>query len=150
MEKLILTALQMLSKDQRLAKFGSVKMIDSTTVSMCLTFFDWAKCRKSKFCIKIHTIIDGTTDILDKLIFSNAKCHDRTKMDELMTEKNTIHIYNKAYVDYKKFDTYTQNDIYFVSRLKDNAKLIWLKNYLLPIRNKIFYQRAVLFFLIKR
>lgn len=123
MEKLIHTALHKLTKDQRLTKFGSVKMIDSTTVSMCLTFFDWAEFRKNKAGIKMHTSIDGATGIPDKLIFSNAKCHDRTKMDELMTEKHTIYICDKGYVDYKKFDTYTQNNIYFVSRLKDNAKI---------------------------
>lgn len=82
MKKLILTALQTLTKDQRLIKFGSVKMIGSITVSMCLTFFDWAEFRKSKSGIKIHTSLDGATGIPDQLIFSNARCHDRTKMGE--------------------------------------------------------------------
>ncbi|MEG1636829.1 MAG: IS4 family transposase, partial [Cellulosilyticaceae bacterium] len=123
MEKLIKTALQTLTKDERLAKFGTTKMIDSTTVSMCLTFFEWAKFRSTKSGFKMHTSIDGATGIPDKIIFSNAACHDRTKMDELMTDKETIYICDKGYIDYERFDKYTAGGIYFISRLKDNAKI---------------------------
>lgn len=123
MEKLIKTSLQTLTKDERLVKFGTTKMIDSTTVSMCLTFFEWAKFRSTKSGIKMHTSIDGSTGMPDRIIFSNAACHDRTKMDELMTDKETIYICDKGYVDYERFDKYTTNGIHFISRLKDNAKI---------------------------
>lgn len=123
MEKLIKTAVQTLTKDERLAKFGTTKMIDSTTVSMCLTFFEWAKFRSTKSGFKMHTSMDGATGIPDRIIFSNAACHDRTKMDELITDKETIYICDKGYVDYERFDKYTTQGIYFVSRLKDNAKI---------------------------
>lgn len=123
MEKLIKTALQTLTKDERLTKFGTTKMIDSTTVSMCLTFFEWAKFRSTKSSFKMHTSIDGATGIPDRIIFSNAACHDRTKMDELMTDKGTIYICDKGYIDYERFDKYTTKGIYFISRLKDNAKI---------------------------
>lgn len=123
MEKLIKTALQTLTRDERLAKFGTIKMIDSTTVSMCLTFFEWAKFRSTKSGFKMHTSLDGATGIPDKIIFSNAVCHDRTKMDELMTDPETIYICDKGYIDYERFDKYTTQGIYFISRLKDNAKI---------------------------
>lgn len=123
MNRLIQKALVTLTKDERLKKFGTTKMIDSTTVSMCLTFFDWAEFRSTKAGIKMHTSIDGATGIPDRIIFSNAKCHDRTKMDDLMTDKGTIYICDKGYIDYNKFDIYTSKGIYFVSRLKDNAKI---------------------------
>lgn len=127
MEKLIKTALQTLTRDERLAKFGTTKMIDSTTVSMCLTFFEWAKFRSTKSGFKMHTSIDGATGIPDRIIFSNAACHDRTKMDELITDKGTIYICDKGYLDYERFDKYTSKGIYFISRLKDNAKITVLK-----------------------
>lgn len=153
MNDLIKIALQTLTKDERLAKFGTTKIIDSTTVSMCLTFFDWAKFRSTKAGIKMHTSIDGSTGIPDRVIFSNAACHDRTKMDELMTDKGTIYICDKGYVDYKKFDIYTAKGIYFVSRLKDNAKITVVeelpityseeKNGLLPKGCTILFDRKV-------
>lgn len=123
MNQLIKKALATLTKDERLKKFGTTKMIDSTTVSMCLTFFDWAEFRSTKAGIKMHTSIDGSTGIPDRIIFSNAKCHDRTKMDDLMTDKGTIYICDKGYIDYDKFDAYSNKGIYFVSRLKDNAHI---------------------------
>lgn len=128
MNDLIKTSLTTLTKDERLAKFGSVKMIDSTTISMCLTFFDWAKFRSTKAGIKLHTVIDGPTGIPEHIVFSNAACHDRTKMDDLMTMKDTIYICDKGYIDYKKFDSYTSKNIYFVSRLKDNAQFTEVEN----------------------
>lgn len=153
MNNLIKKALQTLTRDECLAKFGTTKMIDSTTVSMCLTFFDWAKFRSTKAGIKMHTSIDGSTGIHDRIVFSNAACHDRTKMDELMTDKGTIYICDKGYVDYKKFDTYTTKGIYFVSRLKDNAKITVTeelpityseeKNELLPKGCTILFDRRV-------
>lgn len=122
MEDLINTCLSTLTRNERLKKIGSVKMIDSTTISMCLRFFDRTKFRKTKAGIKMHTSIDGSTDVPDRIVFSNAACHDRTKMDELMIDKGTVYICDKGYMDYKKFDSYTSKEIYFVSRLKDNAK----------------------------
>ena len=127
MNKLIKKALQTLTKDERLAKFGITKTIDFTTISMCLTFLDWAEFRSSKADIKMHTSLDGATGIPDRIIFSNAKCHDRNKMNDLMTDKGTIYIYDKGYIDYKKFDSYTSKGIYFISRLKDNAKITTLE-----------------------
>lgn len=153
MNQLIQKALGSLKKDERLKKFGTTKMIDSTTISMCLTFFDWAAFRSTKAGIKMHTSIDGVTGIPDRIIFSNAKCHDRTKMDDLMTDKGTIYICDKGYIDYEKFDTYTSKGIYFVSRLKDNAKINDVeelpitysdeKDGLLPKESKIVFDKKV-------
>ncbi|WP_054743271.1 hypothetical protein [Cellulosilyticum ruminicola] len=98
MQELINTCVSTLKNDERLKKFGSVKMIDSTTVSMCLRFFDWAKFRKTKAGIKMHTSIDGPIGVPEHIIFSNAACHDRPKMDELMTDKGTVYICNSSHV----------------------------------------------------
>lgn len=55
MNSLIKKALVTLTKDEGLKMFGTTKMIDSTTISMCLAFFDWAKFRSTKAGIKMHT-----------------------------------------------------------------------------------------------
>lgn len=115
--------LKTLTKDEHLAKFDTTKMINSTTVSIYLTFFDWAKFQSTNTGINIHTSIDGSIGIPNRVIFSNVACHDRIKMDKLMTHKGTIYICDKGYVGYKKFDTYATKGIYFVSHLKDNNKI---------------------------
>jgi hypothetical protein len=79
----------------------------------------------------MNTSIDGATGIPDRIIFFNAACHDRTKMDELMTDKDTLYICDKVYIDYERFDKYAAQGIYFISRLKDNAKITAIEE--LPI-----------------
>jgi IS4 transposase len=102
-------------------KFGPVKLIDSTTISMCLKYFSWALFRKNKAGVKIHTKFDLTKGIPQLFIVTNAEEHDRTQMDALMNEKYCIYVFDKGYIDYKKFDEFTKAEKSFITRLKDNA-----------------------------
>ncbi|WP_425446496.1 IS4 family transposase [Dethiothermospora halolimnae] len=121
MNELINTALKSITIDEKLKKFGAIKLIDSSTISMAITYFKWAKFRSTKAGIKLHTKFDLAKGVPEQIIVSNAKIHDKTKLDELMTEKNAIYIYDKAYIDYKKFDKLDSNEKQFITRLKDNA-----------------------------
>lgn len=121
MNELIHTALDSLTTNEKLKNFGSVKLIDSSTISMAFTYFEWAEFRSTKVGIKLHTKFDLGKGVPEQIIVSNAKPHDRTKLDELMTEKNAIYIFDKAYVDYKKFDKLNPNEKQFITRLKGNA-----------------------------
>lgn len=151
MNELIDTALSSLTANEKIKKFGSVKLIDSSTISMALTYYKWAKFRSTKAGIKLHTKLDLSKGIPEKIIVSNAKPHDRTKMDELMTEKNSIYIFDKAYVDYKKFDKLNPNEKQFITRLKDNAVIkevqsldvTYSETTLLDTDIKIIYDKVV-------
>ncbi|SHK31275.1 IS4 family transposase, partial [Paramaledivibacter caminithermalis] len=121
LNQIIATAMNQLSIDHKIKEFGSVKIIDSSTVSMALSYFKWAEFRKTKAGIKLHTKYDLGKGVPELVIVSNAKVHDKKKMEELMTEKNCIYVVDKAYVDYKKFDKFTDDGKYFITRLKDNA-----------------------------
>ncbi|HIG0362431.1 MULTISPECIES: hypothetical protein [Clostridium] len=69
--------------NKRIEKFGSVKLIDSSTISTCITYFKWAEFRASKAGIKVHTKFD-----LGKGIpVTNAKEHDKSALEELITGK---------------------------------------------------------------
>ncbi len=106
---------------QRVKKFGSVKLIDSTTVSMGITYFNWAKFRSTKSGIKMHTKFDLGRNVPETIVVTNTKVHDKNKLDELMSEENCIYIYDRAYVDYEQSDYYTKTNRFFISRLKKNA-----------------------------
>ena len=121
MNDIILKALISIPVNERIKKFGSVKLIDSTTVSMGMTYFNWAKFRSTKAGIKVHTKLDLGKNIPETIIVTNAKVHDKNKLEELMSEENCIYIYDRAYVDYKQSDHYTKNKRFFISRLKKNA-----------------------------
>lgn len=105
-----------------------VKLIDSSTVGMTLTYFKWAEFRSTKAGIKLHTKYDLGRGIPEVIVVSNAKHHDKSKMDQLMTDKNCIYVYDKGYVDYKKFDQFTNDEKFFVTRLKDNAVIEEVEN----------------------
>lgn len=121
MNDVILKALISIPVSQRIKKFGSVKLIDSTTVSMGMTYFNWAKFRSKKAGIKMHTKFDLGKNIPETIVVTNAKVHDKNKLDELMSEENCIYIYDRAYVDYAQSDHYTKTNRFFISRLKKNA-----------------------------
>lgn len=113
--------------------FNNLHIIDSSTISMALSQYPWAEFRKTKAGIKIHLRIvfdDKTGVIPDKVVISPAKGADRTKMDDLVitTAKNALHVFDRGYVDYKKFDEYTDNSTLFVSRLKSNAVIKVIKS----------------------
>lgn len=151
MNELIKTALDSLTPSKKIKEFGNVKLIDSSTISMVITYFQWAKFRSTKAGIKLHTKFDLSKGVPEKIIVTNAKVHDKTKLDELMSEDESIYIIDKAYVDYKKFDKLDPMKKQFITRLKDNAiitvdevlDITYSKPKLLDKDTKIIYDKIV-------
>lgn len=105
-------------------ELGRLYLIDSSTISLCLTRYRWASFRKTKGGIKIHLRLrlfkQGV--LPDAAIITPAKVADKTQMDGLVVEeKGVFNVFDRAYLDYKKFDDYCENGILFASRLKKNA-----------------------------
>lgn len=102
-----------------------LKIVDSTTISL---FSDILKGvgrnpinGKKKGGIKMHTMINAMEDVPCLVRFSNAATHDHTFLKELDLKKGSFVVFDKAYNDYQQYSDWTQNDIYFVTRQKDNA-----------------------------
>jgi IS4 transposase len=104
-------------------EIGRLNLVDSSTVSLCLTLYSWAKFRKTKSGIKLHLGLDFFKEMIPvKSIITEAKKNDRTQMDNLVVKaEDVINVFDRGYVDYKKFDEYCDAGIRFVTRLKDNA-----------------------------
>ena len=102
---------------------GNLNMIDSSTVSLCLSRYRWAEFRKTKGGVKLHLRLKFDGDAYpDKAVITPAKTADRKLLDELIVEdEQAINVFDRGYVDYKKFDEYCEKGIRFVSRLKENA-----------------------------
>ncbi len=105
-------------------ELGRLLILDSSTISLCLSQYQWAKFRKTKAGIKLHLLLafcDGEV-IPEEVMVTPAKPADKNMMDNMIAyEEKTIYVFDRAYVDYKKFDTYCKEGIYFVCRLKSNA-----------------------------
>lgn len=105
----------------RLKKFGTIKLIDSTTISVCSTYFKWAEYRSKKSGVKMHTRYDLGKGIPDTIVVTNAKVQDNVIVNELNNDKNAIYIFDRAYLDLKNFDKYFENKKFFITRLKENS-----------------------------
>lgn len=108
------------------SSLGNLYMIDSSTITMSLSQYQWADFRKNKSGVKLHLrlkFVDGVS-IPDKAIVTNARPADKNQMDNLVvTEEGAVNVLDRAYVDYKKFDFYCKENISFVTRAKSNSAI---------------------------
>jgi hypothetical protein len=98
-----------------------IKLIDSSTISLCLAMFDWANFRTAKGGIKMHTCFDDATSIPDIVNITPAKVHDK-KGIELIFLKDTIIVEDRAYFDFELMKQRIKAENVFVTRIKSNTK----------------------------
>jgi hypothetical protein len=108
------------SSDFELEIEGNVYAVDSTTIDLCLSVFWWAKFRKQKGAIKLHTQFDIKTDIPHFIHFTDGSVHDVNIMDVLVYEPGSFYIFDRGYVDFDRLHKIHQSSAWFVSRPKDN------------------------------
>ena len=115
----------------------NLNIIDASTISLCFSKYKWADYKSTKNGVKLHLGIRLFSHGVypDTAIITPAKHADRTRMDDLVTEDpNIINVFDRGYIDYKKFDEYCDNNITFVTRLKSNAVKKFIEEY--PLDNK--------------
>lgn len=96
--------------------------LDSSTIDLCLTLFPWARFRKTKAGIKLHTLLDLRGSIPTLLIMTEACVHDVNLMDELCTEAGASYIIDRGYLDFGRLWRLRQRRAFFVTRAKSNTK----------------------------
>jgi hypothetical protein len=99
-----------------------LKIIDSTTIGLCLSLFDWAKFRTTKGGVKIHTKLDADGFYPEQAIVTNACVSDVKMLGELACDKWTIYAFDRAYLEYKSLYAIELNESYFVTRFKKNSR----------------------------
>jgi hypothetical protein len=94
--------------------------LDSTTIDLCLSLFPRAKFRKHKAAVKVHTLMDLRGSIPCFIRITGGKVHDVNILDELILEPGAIYIMDRAYLDFARLYTFTQNLSTFITRAKSN------------------------------
>lgn len=97
-----------------------VYALDSTTIDLCLNLFPWAKFRKSKGAIKLHTLLDLRGSIPTFIKITDGLVHDVNILDELFIEAGSFYVMDRGYIDYARLYVINQASAYFVTRAKDN------------------------------
>lgn len=101
---------------------NTVYAFDSTTIDLCLSTFVWAKFRKTKAALKMHTLLDLRGNLPTFIYITDGKVHDVNTLDILLFEKNAFYIMDRGYVDFGRLYVVTQCGSFFVVRAKDNLK----------------------------
>jgi len=94
--------------------------LDSTTIDLCLSLFPWARFRKHKAAVKIHTLMDLRGSIPCFIRITDGKVHDVNILDELVLEAGSFYVMDRGYIDFARLYTFTQNLSFFITRAKDN------------------------------
>ena len=97
----------------------AVYALDSTTIDLCLSLFDWAPFRSTKAAIKLHTLLDLRGAIPAFIHISNGKMHDVRVIDMLPVEAGSIYVMDRGYIDYKRLFALHQAGAFFVTRAKE-------------------------------
>jgi len=109
-------------KDFSLDLDNTIYALDSTTIDLCLSVFPWARFRKHKAAVKLHTLIDLRGNIPVFVDITDGKVHDVNTLDLIDFEPDAIYVMDKAYIDFARLYEIDQCKAFFVIRGKDNLK----------------------------
>ncbi len=119
--RLIARARDLYAKDKLdLEINATIYALDSTTIDLCLSLFDWAPFRTTKAAVKVHTLLDLRGNIPAFIYISDGKMHDVKVLDILLLEANAFYVMDRAYVDFTRLYKIHQAGAFFVTRAKKN------------------------------
>ena len=101
----------------------SLYALDSTTIDLCLSLFPWAKFRKHKAAVKMHTLLDLHGNIPTFIRITDGKVHDVNILDEIMPEPGAFYVMDRGYIDFERLFVLTLSAAFFVVRTKSNVLL---------------------------
>jgi len=99
---------------------AEVYALDSTTIDLCLSLFPWARFRKAKGAIKLHTLLNLRGSIPEFIHISDGKLHDVNVLDILIVPPGSFYLMDRGYVDFARLYTMQQASAFFVTRCKRN------------------------------
>jgi hypothetical protein len=101
---------------------ATVYALDSTTIDLCMSLFPWARFRKTKSAIKLHTLMNLRGSIPEFIHISDGKLHDVNILDMLVPMPGAFYIMDRAYIDFDRLHRLHLEKTFFVTRTKSNFK----------------------------
>lgn len=98
-----------------------LKIIDASTIDLCLDRFDWAKFRTTKGAVKLHLKLDGDMLYPEQVKLTSGDIHEVNEMDSLCKKKGDIYVMDRGYIDYKRLHDIELAEAFFVTRMKSNC-----------------------------
>jgi len=117
-------------------KFKRIKrkifMLDSTVISVCIKVFDWAKYKKEKGAIKLHTLLDYDGCMPKYVYMTDGKTADVKHANYMLMPEGSVIVADRGYIDFKMLNRWMKEKITFVMKLKDSIKYEQRKEFPLP------------------
>jgi hypothetical protein len=101
----------------------SLYALDSTTIDLCLSLFPWAKFRKRKAAVKMHTMLELHGNIPTFIRITDGTVHDVNMLDQILPEAGAFYVMDRGYIDFKRLYVFTLSAAFFVVRTKKNVLL---------------------------
>src|SRR2546425_1584625 len=101
----------------------SLYALDSTTIDLCLALFPWAKFRRRKAAVKMHTLLDLHGNIPTFIRVTSGNVHDVNLLDEILPEAGAFYVMDRGYIDFQRLFVFTLSSAFFVVRTKSNVLL---------------------------
>ena len=117
-----------LDQTQKIAPKHKIKLkrklyiLDATTIDLCLTLFPWARFRKTKSAIRLHTLMQADGSLPVFLNITEGDVHESRAAKSMPIPKGSYLAIDRGYHDFNQYNTYINNNIRFVTRMKTNAK----------------------------
>jgi hypothetical protein len=132
-------------RKQRFRFKNKLLSLDSTTISLCLEMFPWAKFRRAKGGVKAHVLLDHDDYMPRYVLITEARRSDVKMADAFPLNPGSIVVMDRGYNDYALFGKWTDEGINFVTRLKDNAAYEVLEEVPVPENRNIRSDQLIRF-----
>jgi hypothetical protein len=111
---------------------SKIFLLDATTISLCLSLFDWAKYKTKKGAVKMHTLLDYDGHLPAYVNITDGKTADNKGAYDIPLLKGSVIVADRFYNDFSLLNVWDSNQVYFVVRHKDNLKFKTVKELELP------------------
>ena len=123
-QRLIATARELYAcEPMGVALEQSLYALDSTTIDLCLALFPWARFRRRKAAVKMHTLLDLRGNIPAFVHITDGKVHDVNVLDQIVPEPGAFYVMDRGYIDFERLFMLTLSSAFFVMRTKSNVLL---------------------------
>jgi hypothetical protein len=120
--------------------------IDSTTIAVSLSMFDWAQYKRSKGAVKLHLVLDHDGYLPQYAVISDGKEADINAAKTMSFAPGTMLVFDRGYADYDWWLSLTQQKVFFVTRLKDNADYQVVEKRAVPEKGNVLKDEAIFLF----
>ena len=123
-QTLIATARRLYARDPMGVDLDqSLYALDSTTIDLCLALFPWARFRRCKAAVKMHTLLDLRGNIPAFVHITDGKVHDVNVLDQIVPEAGAFYVMDRGYIDFERLFVLTLSAAFFLVRTKSNVLL---------------------------